>query len=168
MNERTIKLRQRWVLGHPCRVLDECGRPGYRADFVLAGHPVATVLTIDLFAAPLAWHADVARIDEHGKTLPLIAWSETDRTAAFDLARRMLDGVGSPDGDGADCDQWKVGIVRPLTDREIACVLGNRRPIPAAPAIGEVSIFDFSDAGTEAGPGIHVPQTRRIVYARGN
>lgn len=168
MNERTIKLRQRWVLGHPCRVLDECGRPGYRADFVLAGHPVATVLTIDLFTSPLAWHADVARIDEHGKTLPLIAWSDTDRAAAFDLARRMLDGVGAPDCDSADCDQWKIGIVRPLTDREIAFVLGNRRPIPAPPAIGEISEFDFSDPGTEAGPGIYTPQTRRIVYAREN
>jgi hypothetical protein len=168
MDLRLIKKRQRWVLEHPCRTVQECGKLGYRADFDLAGgNRVATVLTIDLFSEPLAWHSDVAIIGNDGAAKPVALWSVSDRAAAFDLSFQMLAGVGKPDAQTVDCDGWKVGFVRPLTGAETvrAMEVAGRRPAAEPVAIGEISEFDFSDFETEADEGLFLPTEREIVYA---
>ena len=167
MDLTTIKKRQRWVLEHPCRTMQECGKLGYRLDLELAGqNRVATVLTIDLWQSPLAWRADVAIIGADGLAKLVALWTVSDRAAAFEMAFQMLQGVGLAHQQTVDCDNIKVGYVRPLTGAEMARVMevGRRRPLPALVPIGEIDVFDFSDFDTEVDDGVFIPAEREIAY----
>lgn len=170
MNRSVEQIRQSWVLRHPCRTVEECGNLGYRVDLSLVGHPVATVLTIDLFTEPLAWHSDVAILGPDGIARPVVEWSDMDRAAAFDLARGMIAGVGCPDTDRAECDEIKIGIVRCLSAAEAAIVyeIAKRRPKSGLPAIGEINLYDFNDRHSEAGDGIYAPIERTVIHGRGH
>lgn len=167
MNKDLIKSRQRFVLCHPCRTLTECGQPGMVIDWQMGGIKLRTVLTIDLFTEPLAWHADVAVLNSDDTAIPVIRWTPADRAAALDFAKRMLEGVGVKDQLKLDGDAWRLGFIRPLTIQEASFVLGmaERRARPAPIPIGELNAYDTNDERTRADEHSWAPVERKIIYA---
>lgn len=161
-----VRKRQAWVLRHPCRRVEDCGGLGYRADYPLPdGRVLATVVTIDFFDAPLAWHATTAIMDPVGKqATPVAQWTPADRAALLDIAASLLEGVGG-EAIRHEEDGLSLGLAKQLTARETEAVyhvLGLRPP--KARAVGEIGVFDFRDKRTEASENAHVPQEREIIY----
>ena len=164
LTSEQIRKRQNWVLTNPCRRVEDCGRPGYRVDLPAGRQMIATILTIDLFTSPVAWHSTTALVGQQGVTLPVSLWHADDRPALIRIAEQMLEGVGQSVWRHEE-DQLSIGIARLVTPREAEIIfraLGLHPPAPRA--IGEVAIYDFADGSTEAGQHLFVPQERSIVY----
>lgn len=165
MDRALIKIRQGWVLHHPCRTVQECGAPGYRVDFSLRGQQVATVLTIDLFSAPIAWHAQVAWLDAEGKTRPLCSYSWDEQTGALALAQELLAGIGEarliPES-----NEWCIGLAKPLTDAErtITLARGAMNAPHRQTARAEFNQYDFRNKQTQVGDGLYVPEERTLIH----
>jgi hypothetical protein len=166
MDESTNKTRQDWVLRHPCPTLRHCGERGYSADVVIAGVKLRTVLTIDLFTKPLAWHATIARIQPDGRPVALDSLAGSDRLAMLGLAIEMLRGVGQNGTDALEIDAVSVGCGRTLTPQEVRTVASHARQFAplALIAVGEINEYDFSDRTTQVGDGLHIPINREVIY----
>ena len=164
LTSEQIRQRQRWVLTHPCRRVEDCGMLGYRIDLPAGGETIATILTIDLFSSPVAWHSTTALIGQDGVTLPVTVWQANDRTALLRIAEQMLEGVGQLICRHEE-DQLSIGIARLVTTAEAEIIFRAIGLCPPKPrAIGEIAVYDFADRRTEADWNTFLPQERRIVY----
>lgn len=159
-----IDKRQRWVLRNPCCRVEDCGKLGYRYDFQAGGQTIATVLTIDAFDPPLAWHATTALIGPDGHALPVANWTVADRAAMLDLASRLLEGVGEAVYRHEE-DLLSVGLAKRANAQETEVIFRALGYKPHRPrAVGEIAQYDFTDRSTEVDEHIHAPQERTLIY----
>lgn len=169
-DESLRKKRQQWVLLHPCQRFEECGRLGYRILFKgESGIKFISVLTIDLFTQPWAWHSQVGIIGENGKAKPSGSYTLPERLEAVELASHLLIGVGC-NRPRFSRDDLSLTFSKTLTIEEtaIALAMQGNAPKPDLFPVGEVNIYDADDLSTFAGSSLLIPKTRTVLYGRGN
>lgn len=169
INPNLNKARQRWALSNPCKTVEQCGRPGCRADFTVAGKSIATILTVDLFTQPLAWHCQIGLIAPNGETKSIEEWDNGDVSAAAEIARQILAGVGAPGADRIIFDELSLTVARQLNIDEAAFVYNITRDFKRIKpvAIAEAAEYNFANKKTQVGDGAFIPQNR-IIYEREN
>lgn len=169
LDETIIQKRQAWVLRHPCSHYKECGRPGYIAEIKDGPITLRTVLSIDLFTQPWAWHSQIGVIGPDGNPKPRMFWTTTERIAAVAYARRMLVNVGQG-VNALETDDLSLGYARILTWRETQAVLACVGNVPTAQkvAIGEIGEYDTTDKKSQVGDGLFIPTQREVLHGRGN
>jgi len=157
-----------WVLLHPCKTVAQCGETGYRHDHSEGGIILAAVLTIDLFAPPLRWHADVSIVGPDGKCKPYSLFTVSERMAAVAFARRMVQGVGVEADQVFTRQDVCVGFTRPLTAAEVerASAAASRPFSFQQIAIGAFAEYDFKHKPSEVGPGLYIPADMEVFYGR--
>lgn len=174
-DDETIKQRQRWALLNVCRRVEDCGKPGVRADVDMGAGRLGTTLSIDLFdlhKQPLAWHAGVSIILPNGQGKPFAVWSEQDRFIAFDVCKRMLEGVGQREAARLETGALSIEIVLPVTADEAATfghVIAdphstlNAGQLPKQ-VIGSLGFYDVADKKSQVGDGLFIPTERSLIY----
>ena len=181
LSKDVIAARQRWVKDHPARSVDELALRGYVFDLEERGGIVRTVLSIDLFAQPLAWRAQIALLSPSRQPRPRSSWSLGENVLALDLARQMLAHVGLPAEQFLNTDALSFELCYPCTTAEAYYVVrASLRPATRFEAlpVGEINQYDFTDASTQiAGwwngktgreEGLYLPKQRTLIYAGGN
>lgn len=174
-----IKARQRWVKDHPARTVEELGLKGYVFDLEIKGLVIRTVLSIDLFAAPLAWRAQVALLHPSSRTpKPRGSWTFEENVYTIEIARQMLDGVGLKESQFLNSDALSFEIGYPCTAAEAHyTVRAAMRPairFESLP-VGEINQYDFTDTSTQIDgwwngktgreEGLYLPKERTLIYA---
>ncbi len=178
LNRDLIKTRQRWVKDHPARTVEELGLKGYVFDIEARGLIVRTVLSIDLFAQPLAWRAQIALLYPSRLPRPRGSWTLEENVFALDLARQMLAGVGLKDSQFLNADALSFEIGYPCTDAEAHyAVRAALRPAVRFESVpvGEINQYDFTDTSTQIDgwwngktgreEGLYLPRERTLLYA---
>lgn len=180
VNKDLIKMRQRWVKDHPCRVVEECGLPGYVHDVEQGGLIIRTVLSIDLFTEPLAWRVQMALLYPSRMPRPRASWSIQQNAYLLGMARQLLDGVGCG-ADRLSVDSISFELARPVTAEEAEYVYrAAGRPdcrIKQLP-VGEISSYDFTNRSLQVDgwwngktgreEGLFLPETRTLIYEPGS
>lgn len=178
INNDLIKSRQRWVKDHPARTVDELHMPGYVHDIEHRDLIIRTVLSIDLFARPVAWRAQIALMYPSRLPRARASWTLPQSMLALDIARQLLEGVGEPDCRSMTTDAVSFELLHPCTAEEIRYVLrAAGRPalrLERLP-IGEINQYDFTDRATQIDgwwngktgreEGLYLPQERTLIYA---
>lgn len=172
-------MRQSWVKDHPCRVVEECGLPGYVHDIERHGLIIRTVLSIDLFAQPLAWRAQIALLYPSRLPRARSTWSIPQNALLLSIARQLLDGVGQG-GDHLTTDAVSFELARLLTGAEAEYVFrAAMRPATEFESVpvGEINGYDFTDkklqidgwwnGKTGREEGLFLPQKRVLIYEPG-
>lgn len=174
-DDETVKIRQRWALLNVCRSVDECNKPGVRADLNMGAGRLGTSLSIDFFdldRQPLAWHAGVAIILPNGQGKPFNSWTQTDRFTAFDVCKRMLEGVGQREAARLETGALSIEIILPLTADEAATfghVIAdphstlNAGQLPKQ-VIGSLGFYDVTNKKSQVGDGLFIPTERSLIY----
>lgn len=169
-DESLLKKRQAWVLLHPCVTYLECGRQGYRAIFQSdSGVKFITVLTIDLFTQPWAWHSQIGIIGPGGKAKLSSAYTLPERLEAVELAQYLVSGVG--EGRPVfERDSLSLGFARTLTVSETHTAMAFQGNAPERDLfpVGEFNVYDAGHSITQAGESLQIPKTRTVLYGRGN
>lgn len=180
MNKDFITSRQRWVKDHPCRVVEECGLPGYVHDVEQGGLIIRTVFSIDLFTQPLAWRVQMALMYPSRLPRPRSTWSIPMNALLLDMARQLLDGVGTG-ADQLSVDSVSFELARPVTGAEAEYIFrAAGRPevkLEQLP-VGELDIYDMQDRSTQVDgwwngktgreEGLFAPTERILIYEPGN
>lgn len=166
-----LKLRQAWVLRHPCEQVKDCGKLGYVDKRKFGGLTLATSLTIDLFTKPLAWHSQVIRFDASDQPMPLYGQDQSDLLAMAAIARELVAGVGVSASQQMEVDQLAVGYRRDLTVEEAAAAfyhLSRQKPQADAPkpAVGQLNEYDFANRKLQVGDGLFLPVRSQTIYER--
>lgn len=180
LSQEMIKKRQRWVKDNPARLAEELTAPGYICDVNRNGLLIRTVLSIDLFQAPLAWRCQIALLYPSKLPRPRRAWQITETMAAVQVAESLLAGVGIK-SDLLVTDSVSFELVYPCTPDEAEYVVrAALRPATAFESlpVGEINQYDFSDPSTQiAGwwdgregkeQGLFLPQQRSLIHEPGN
>lgn len=178
--EKTIRDRQAWVKDHPARVKEELTALGYTLDVtVQKGFILRTVLSIDLFTAPLAWRCEIASM--YPSKLPRLLSSMTMAQMIFahDVAKELLSGVGEAEREilsGKNAISFE--IAHPCTPEEAEYVVkAALRPAALFESVpvGELNEYDLSSASQVAGwwdgkegkqQGLYLPTKRSLIYER--
>lgn len=169
LDETIIQKRQQWVVRHPCSHYTECGRPGYAAEIQDGPVTLRTILSVDLFTQPWAWHSQIGVIGPDARPKLRMFWTTQERIAAVAYARRMVQGVGQG-VNTLETDDLSLGYARILTWRETQIVLACTGNAPASQMIaaGEIGEYDVTDKKTQVGDGLFIPTNRSVIYGRGN
>lgn len=180
MNSDLVRARQQWVKDHPARTVEELTLPGYAHDVeTRGGLIIRTVLSIDLFVSPLAWRCQIALMRPSRLPRPRSEWSLEENVFALQIARQLLAGVGDLSRSRLTTDSVSFELAYPLLADEAEYALrAAMRPATAfeAPAIGEISAYDFTDRATQVDgwwngklgreEGLFLPKQRTILHAR--
>lgn len=172
MIESIKKQRQNWALMNPAREVADLAHDGYRFDYTIGGVTVCTVLSVNLFEMPLAWHAAIAL--KVGESKMLTAnWSQNDRSAALAAAVEMLDGLGvEGETPKIDAGAQSIELWKPLTIEEATIVANVMAKDPGfGPLMGRmgtVNVYDFTNKQTRVGDTLFLPTETREFYGRAN
>lgn len=114
--------RQERAIQNPCLFLADAGRIGLTETAQMGSGHIVTALTVDLFDSQACWHVGISLLNSKLAALPLAEWSHNSFSAAIDMGKALLDGVGSGSQSGGTAMKgiYQLHFKRPLTTEELS------------------------------------------------